>query len=93
MTGTSFLKKQYDNTARDGDYGKYQILPFIIQAKPLSFHFTLYKEFKIDAHKESFVKMISHKMASNGEDFCIKGFSKFCLGTAKVFIFLITTIS
>ncbi len=52
MTITSFLKTHYDNPARDGDYGKYQILPFIVQAKPLGFHFTLYKGFKIDTHKE-----------------------------------------
>ncbi|MFY1045787.1 hypothetical protein [Chryseobacterium sp. GP-SGM7] len=74
MTLTAFLKTHYDHPAKDGDYGKDQKLPFIIHAKPLSFLFTLNKEFQMDAYQESFVKIISHKMPSKDEDFCFKGF-------------------
>lgn len=74
MTLTAFLKTHYDHPVKDGDYGKDQKLPFIIHAKPLNLIFTLNIGFRFDAHQESFVNIISHKMPSKDEDFCFKGF-------------------
>lgn len=74
MSMTAFFRTHYNHPVKDGDFGKDQKLPFIIHAKPLNLIFTINKGFELELQNNSFKNNISHKMPSQDEDHCFKGF-------------------
>jgi len=70
----AFLKTHYDHPVKDGDYGKDQNLPFIVHSNTLTLIFTLSAGVTFQSMNNSFREIVSHKIPSKDEDFCLKGF-------------------